>query len=255
LTNGTKLSPEDKQLLYHDIAPIASEYRREILRESEPVVDTFSVLEKLGFFLIRFPADESLSGFHIKKSGLDCIFINSKHPLGRQYFSSWHEYYHAVTGEGGGISLANQREHDEIEYKAECFASCILMPEPLVKKYIKSNKVNLRFLSYIELIKMQNYFRVSYSAMITRLIQLFPEYKKELSPRYALGTISRKGELMSKTVQAGGDLLLIQPTNGAILPKRFYENLDFNLENNRITEEKYTSIKKLIESIRVSEDD
>jgi Zn-dependent peptidase ImmA (M78 family) len=255
LGSSAKLSTEDKQRLYQAVVPIASEYRNKILDESERIEDSFSVLEELGFFIIRFPADESLSGFHIKKSGKDCIFINSRHPLGRQYFSSWHEYYHAVTGEGGGISLKNERDYDEIEYKAECFASCILMPEGLVRDYLIKNRINLRFISHNDVINMQNFFRVSYSAMVTRLIQIFPEHIKVLRSRYGLGSIKRKGELLSKTVQAEGDILLIQPTYGVILPQSFYGNVTYNLENNRISKEKGAAIWELIDSIKVRDED
>jgi Zn-dependent peptidase ImmA (M78 family) len=255
LANVAKLSIQDKDRLYRSVIPVASEYRMKILDENQPIEDSFAVLEELGFFIVRFPADESLSGFHIKKSGRDCIFINSKHPLGRQFFSSWHEYYHAVTGEGGGISLTNQRNYNEIEYKAECFAGCILMPERLAREYVIKNRINLQYLSHIDLIKMQNFFRVSYSAMITRLIQIYPEYKKFLRLRFALGSISKKGELLSKTVQANGDILLIQATQGVILPQSFYENIKFNLETNRISKEKGAAIWDLIDSIKVRDVD
>jgi Zn-dependent peptidase ImmA (M78 family) len=255
LANTARLSTQDKEVLYQSIVPIASEYRKKILDENKPIEDTFAVLEELGFLIVRFPAAENLSGFHIKKSGKDCIFINSNHPLGRQHFSSWHEYYHAVTGEGGGLSLTNQRDHDEIEYKAECFAGCILMPETLVRTYVLKNRVNLKFISHLEIIKMQNYFRVSYSAMITRLIQIYPEHKSTFGSRYALGSIKRKGDLLSKTVQANGDILLIQPTYGVILPHSFYDNIKYNLEENRISKEKGAAIWDLIDSIKVRDED
>jgi Zn-dependent peptidase ImmA (M78 family) len=255
LANATKLSIEDKDRLYQSVIPIASQYRKEFLDENKPIEDTFAVLEELGFFIVRFPADEGLSGFHIKKSGKDCIFINSKHPLGRQYFSSWHEYYHAITGEGGGISLKSQRDHDEIEYKAECFAGCILMPEKLVKEYVIQNRVNLKFISHIEIIKMQNYFRVSYSAMITRLGQIYTQHKATFGSRFALGNKNRKGDLIRKTVEAKGDTLLIQPTYGLMLPQSFYENVQFNLENNRISKEKGAAIWDLVDSIKVKDGD
>jgi Zn-dependent peptidase ImmA (M78 family) len=172
------LSLLEKQELDLFVIPIAKEVRKSFIDENKPINDTFFYIEQLGFFLVRFPAldnTEDLSGFYIEKEHNKCIYVNSRQNLGRQYLSVWHEFYHAYTGEGKGLSYITATKKDPIEYKADSFAGCILMPDNLVKQYINKNKINLEYLSYIDIIKMQNYFHVGYSAMLTRLIQLFPD--------------------------------------------------------------------------------
>lgn len=245
------LSPEVKEELYRSVIPIASEFRKKFLDENVPIADTFQTLEQLGFFIVRFPTHNNLSGFHLKKGGYDCIFINSAHQLGRQYFSGWHECYHAYTGEGGGISLEEDMQLDEIEYKAECFAGCILMPETMVREYIQSKRWNnLRFVKYEELIQMQNYFRVSLNALITRILQIFPYYKDALSNRYSLSQPNRIDEMLKKIRSVNGDEALILPANDFSVSQRLYETLHQNLSNDRISAEKVHSILEMLDHLR-----
>ncbi|MCK6075377.1 ImmA/IrrE family metallo-endopeptidase [Paenibacillus silvae] len=245
-----KVSPERAKELHRQIAPIASEYRKKFLDENEPVKDTFHTLEQLGYFIVRFPTDNNLSGFHIKKSGFDCIFVNSAQPLARQYFSAWHECYHAYTGEGGGITLKDALEYNEIEFKAECFAGCILLPEPMIREYIRQHPVIFKYASYNYLIQMQNYFRVSLNALLTRLSQIYPEAKAVLGSRYSLSLPSRIEDMKTRIREANGDENLIFPTNDFTVSQRFFENLHNNLDQDRISSEKAYAIMDMIETLK-----
>lgn len=250
---ASKLTEHEKKELYEVVVPIAKKERGKIIYDDKIIEDTFCLIEQLGFFILKFPSkDENISGFHIKKSGLDCIYINSAHTLGRQNFSAWHEYYHAVTGEGGGLSFYNKREADSIEYKAECFAGCILMPEDLVEKYLNTNRINnLRYISHENIIKMQSYFNVSYSAVVSRLIQLYPDNKKDLVNRYALSSKARAEELYDKTVKANGNLKLISPTNNVYVSQSFFEDLRTNLSKGKISDDKANSLINLLEELKI----
>lgn len=251
LNKKNKLNNANKNLLYQSAKRIAEDFQTKYIDKSQPIRDTFEILEQLGFFIVQFPADDKLSGFHIKKSDYNCIFINSAHTLGRQYFSAWHECYHAFTNDVGGISLSGEAEYDETEFKADSFASCILLPEDLVMQYLRENKIsNVKYITYDQLIVMQNYFRVSYSSLITRLIKLFPENKIDLSKRYSLGRQSSVLRLEKKVNEVGGDLSLIRPTNDFYISPKFYEKLYSNLDQDRITVDKTHSILEFLESVK-----
>lgn len=245
-----RLTEYEKEKAYNEVIPIAQQFRQKYLPENQKVENTFKILEEqLGYFILRFPSEDSdLSGFHIEKSGIHCIYINSCHTLGRQIFSAWHECYHAINGQVS-LSFISKLDKDIEEYKAECFASCILMPERLVKLFIIQNNINLNYISHHDIIKMQHYFGVSYSAMVRRLIQLFPENKNTLQNRYALGQKSKEKELEQKTLQAGFDTALIKPTNDIYVSHKFIEDIQFNLKDGRISQEKAMSLIKLIQSL------
>lgn len=250
-----KLSEEEKTKLYEEVRPIALEYRESFIHKDEVIKDTFNTIEQLGFLLIRFPAlgeNTSLSGFTIYKSPYNCIYINSRQNLGRQYLSCWHECYHICTGEGNGISYTECLMEDPIEFKANAFASVILMPDDLVRRYIDVHSISVQYLKHEDIIRMQNYFKVGYSAMLARIIQLYPEYKKNLQTRYAIAKNTEKQRklLEDKTKAVNGNLQLINATNDIYIPDSFYNNIVFNLDKKRISEEKAFELLKVIDGLK-----
>lgn len=249
-----KLTDDEKAKLYKEVHPIALEYRESFIGKDEVIKDTFKMIEQLGFLLIRFPAigeDTSLSGFTIYKKPYHCIYVNSRQNLGRQYLSCWHECYHILTGEGGGMSYVDDSTEDPIEYKANVFASIILMPDELVKGYIEKNNISLNYLKHVDIIKMQNYFNVGYSAMLTRIIQLYPEYKDALKNRYAIAKDNpqQRKKLEDKTKSVNGNLQLINATNDIYVPDSFYDNIEYNLAKKRISKEKAFELLKVIDGL------
>ncbi|TMN22608.1 ImmA/IrrE family metallo-endopeptidase [Lentibacillus cibarius] len=251
MSNKNKLTPGKKEELYKSVIPIAEEFRSRFLNKDKPIEDTFKTLERLGFFIVKFPTHKDLSGFYIEKSGYNCIFVNSSHSLGRQFYSAWHECYHAYTGDNGGISLFGDMKYSEMEQKAEYFASCILMPEDLVRRYINENGLsNLKYIRYEQLIIMQNYFRVSFSALVTRLIKLYPKFKGDLSKRYNLGRPENAQKLLEKIHAVDGDKSLVLPTNKFSVSQRFLELLYNNLDENRISADKAQSVLELLEDMK-----
>lgn len=250
----SKLTDKEKHLLYMEVYPIAQEYRRSFISDDKVINDTFSCIEQLGFLLLRFPAigqDDSLSGFTIHKEPYDCIYINSRQSVGRQYTSCWHEVYHIITGESNGISYINKIKQDPIECKADMFASFILMPDKLVNQYIDSHNLNLQYLSHVDIIKMQNYFKVSYSAMLTRILQLYPDYKDILGNRYgiAYNNEEKRRQMKQKVAEAGGDIRLVTPSNDVYFPHSYIENIEYNLNNGRISKEKAFEMLSMLERL------
>ena len=247
-----KLTEDEKKKLCKEVAPIALEFRNSFISDQEVIKDTFQTIEQLGFLLLRFPSVGekcSLSGFTIHKEPYDCIYINSRHTLGRQYLSVWHECYHIITGEGNGLSYVDAIKQDPVEFKADAFAGMILMPENLVRSYIESNRVNLAYLSYCDIIRMQNYFGVSYSAMLTRILSVYPEYKQRLQNRYGITAPTQKKKLKEKTLEAQGDLKLINATNDVYIPDSFLENIEFNYKEKRISKEKAYELLSVINGL------
>ena len=247
-----KITKERKHELYLQIEPIAREARERIIDCNSIIHDSFKLLEQQGFFIVGFPAqDDKLSGFHAEKSNIHFIYINTAQDLGRQYFSLWHEYYHIYTGEKSDISLTNNRDCDEIEYKAECFAGCILMPKELVDRYLKNNGIDIFWLRHTDLIKMYTYFGVSYNAMLTRLIQLFPVCKN-LNKLYGLSTPKRREDFIAKIRENQGNESLIHPTNRLYISPRFFEDLQFNVENNRVSAQRVEGIINMLNGVEQS---
>jgi Zn-dependent peptidase ImmA (M78 family) len=246
----TKLTKEEKAACKQEISPIVNAFREDVLGIDpySPIKDTFESIEQLGYFIVRFKADQRLSGYHTVKNNVDCIFINSAHSLGRQFYSAWHECYHAYTGDIGGVSLSEASEYDRREFKANCFATNILMPEELIKKYVTDELPNeLTYVSYKDLIKMQAFFRVSYSSLIFRIIEFYPQYESTLKRRLGIASKSRELEFQEKTLEYGGEIQLIMPTNEADVTPKYYELLQDNFKAGRISEDRLQKSIELIE--------
>jgi Zn-dependent peptidase ImmA (M78 family) len=214
-----------------------------------PITDSFKTLEALGALIVSFETDDALSGFQSNKNGFPCIFVNSAHGLGRQNFSLWHEFYHFYTGEQSSLSYWKEAQSDPVEQKADYFAGAVLMPEIEVKALLESYQVrNVKYITNKHIIKMQHYFHVSYNAMVTRLIQIFPD--TNLYSRYGLGKSREK--LKETTEQLGLDMTYETPTNDVYISPTFFEDLEKNIDENRIASEASSEILNLIES-KVSE--
>ena len=246
-----KISLEDQRKIYREeIYPIAPSYREVIIDNDDVITDSFEKLEQLGIFLLKFPSESSnLSGFHIKKSNIDCIYINTNTTLGRQYFSCWHEYYHAITGEGSGISFFDKSSTDKIECKANLFAGYILMPENLIEGFIKSRNIDINNLTYENIIDMQHYFNVSYKAVIKRLQIIYGRINNE-KILYELSSFDKPFELTNYTIKMGYSTELLCKTNEVYIPQKFFDDLNANVRNKRINEAKKKSIDDFLEYIR-----
>lgn len=246
-----KLSEHIREELYRSVVPIAAEARKSFIAQDMVIEDSFQQIEQLGFLLLKFPAfenSEELSGFYIKKGNINCIYINSLISLGRQNLSVWHEYYHCYTGDGKGLSYINQLEWESSEFKANAFASCILMPEDLICNYLQSNGIVIPYIKNIQLVQMQSYFKVSLSALITRLCTIFPEHKKKLSSRYSLtnNTDQSKLKLYQLINEAHGDMTLVQPTNDIYIPLSFFDDIEYNVKNGRISLERANELLEMV---------
>lgn len=154
----------------------AEEVRRKLGYGTEPILDIFTLIEGEGILLAKAPINrESLSAFFLRKKSEFIIFINSSKTLGHQYFSAAHELYHYMYDKdmvGQVCNVARFNKHkSENERMADYFAVHFLMPETSVIRYINKNVRN-KDVEINDVIKLQQYFKVSYLSMLIRLKEL-----------------------------------------------------------------------------------
>jgi len=249
-----RLEADLQEKLYKSVIPIAKNARNSFVAEGKVIEDSFKLIEQLGFLLLRYPAfgaSEEISGFYIKKGNVNCIYINSLMSLGRQNLSVWHEYYHYYTGDGNGLSYTNNSVWDESEYKANAFAGCILMPEELIYEYLHSANITIPYIKNVQLVQMQSYFKVSLSALITRLCMLFPDHKANLGSRYGLTQKNEKSiQKLNKLIEeAQGDISLVQPTNDIYIPDSFFDDIEYNIKNERISLDRAKELLDMVDRL------
>lgn len=244
-----KLNRSTKEILKSKTAAIFEKFKEDYPGIIQiPQDDSVTKIESLGIFILIATAPEKISGFCMAIGEDTFIFINKKHTLGRQNYSLWHEMYHWYTKTYGNVSFEKEATIDEIEYSAEYFASLALIDTEYLKEILKKsgfNSENIMYLSNDQIIKLQHHFKVSYSAMVNKLAELFPD--APLSNRYALGTVSKRAELVDKTLKLGLDLSLINATEESYITPSLFEWLNKANEENRISKEQLENLVILIE--------
>ena len=145
-----------------------------------------SLLIKLEVISIFKPLSGSFSGMAIKTpEDLRFMLINRIQTIGRQHFTIGHELYHLFIQK----NFSNQRcitgyyykQTDIEEIKADYFSACLLLPEQGIKKLIPPEETRQKnLISDVTIFKIQQYYRLSVDAVITRcknlnlLINLIP---------------------------------------------------------------------------------
>lgn len=248
-----KITQEEKKIFCKDIAPIAIRERKKLFKDND-LSNEINVLEQLGFIVVKFPSkDTKLSGFCIEKSGYKCIYINSNTSLGRQRFSLWHEYYHLITGDGIGISYDDDLEYDESECRAHLFSGLFIMPENLIRNYIENKNITMPYIKNIDILEMANKFRVSFSAMLYRIIQIYPIYSNDLCKRFSLANNEKK--LREFAINNNLSITYENITKDCYVTKIFFEQIEKNFKENKITDEKISYIKQLLDMAKGNIDD
>lgn len=224
------------------------EYIAKITRENLNLnvgCDAFRVISNLEkYIIIRFPSSvDELSGFSLKKGKYRCIYINSSHVLGRQYFSCWHEYYHCIN-DLKEMKISYYGDSDKEEKEADYFASCMLMPKEEIENYIIINRKDIKEYNEDDLIKMQYKFRVSFQALLFRLKDIY-ECPGILKYLY-LSNLKNKDIYLERIKKNGFGIDMVLPTNDSCVGKSFFKDLESNLIKNRINLFKVEQIMNIV---------
>lgn len=148
---------------------------RNAISEIEPI-NWKTLLFKLKILTVYRPLPDKFSGMCLKKEGEGMfILVNSRHPRGKQHFTIAHELYHLYFQNELKPHLCNpgnSNSKDQDEWRADLFAAELLMPEVGLLKMIPSDELTQGRISVSTLLALENYYRVSHSALILRLFNL-----------------------------------------------------------------------------------
>lgn len=183
----------------------------------KPIPDVFSLLESVGIYVFKKPfLDTNISALYRKRKDICLIVINSARTLGHQIFSAAHELYHyqynpEITSR---ICVVNSPGSKQEEIMADLFASHFLMPDEGVVEIAENRKNKKGVLDVTDVLFIQQYFGVSYKAIIKKLLEL--GYIKD--PSYYLNVpITKLAKVLGYNTQ------LYQPTNDIYCSKSYVE--------------------------------
>jgi len=236
------------------IKELAEEVRGKYAKKG--LSDIFDILSEAAF-LIRKPLETNeISGFSTYFEDRFIVFLNSNFTLGHERFTGAHELYHIVYNPDilkKEKVILDKEKYKEEEETADIFASEFLMPEDYVKEiFYKIINVDKNSVLPRHVIRIQNYLKVSYKAMLKRLIQLDLCSKGKYEELVQICSIENKEKLQSLTKREGYSTELIVPSKVTYISKEYIEYVKNNYERGNIS---YENMKSSFEFIGLTPDD
>jgi Zn-dependent peptidase ImmA (M78 family) len=243
--NNLNLPEESFRLQIKDLA---EDVRIKFARKG--LSDIFDILSEAAF-LIRKPLDiEELSGFTTYFEEQFIVYLNSNFTLGHERYTGAHELYHLIYNADilrKEKILLDDQKHKEEDAKANIFASEFLMPEDYVKEvFYKIVNVDKDSVLPRHIIRMHNYFKVSYKAMLKRLIQLNLCSIDKYEELVDICSLENTEQLQSLTIREGYSIDLITPSKETYVSKEYIEFIKTNYERGNIS---YKNMKNSLEFI------
>ena len=139
-----------------------------------------SILQKNNILTIYSPLSPEFSGMAIKINFTEVpkrfILVNSNHTIGRQHFTISHELYHLYYQTDFTSSKSNagtfNKDGNPEEYKADLFASFLLLPTAGISQMIPENEFPKNRITLKTILAIEHYYSCSRNALLNRLIHL-----------------------------------------------------------------------------------
>lgn len=215
----------------------ASELRTDWGLSADEPIQIKQLLLKLDILTLFRPLDDNFSGMCLKRNNNRFILINANHPVGRQHFTIGHELFHLFVQEtfdvhycNPGSSTSSRQEKD-----ADFFSSILLIPEMGIKKMIPETELMNRDVSLATLLKLEQYYGVSRSAMLVRLISL------KLISRDTYNQLCDIPPIRSAR-EYGYDTALYLPANNGVVIGNYGVKARILFEKGLISEEHYVEL-------------
>lgn len=222
------------------------------------IIDLFRECERLGYKLVRYPLGKDADlGFVMKKDNDIVIFTNTCSRLAREIFTLAHEIGHVVlhlestnSFIDDAITIAG-RSTDEKEQEANYFASCLLMPEDEVDKFLdlEIEDFKSKGLSAMDITRIMSEFNVSFEMVLNRLKNLgkISEYEKIQLDNERIRL--RVGNLLKSV---GGNRRLNEATEEIGIPHEYIEYVIDNYNHSAIPIE---TLEKALEYYHITIED
>lgn len=181
------------------------------LSDSE-AVNMKSLLLKLNVLTIYRPLSDNFSGMSLKSGERRFILVNSNHPRCRQHFTIAHELYHLYF-DPNPIPHNSMQEgkKSDIEQCADAFALIFLMPSDGVRQMIPYKELIEGHVSLASVLRIGQYFSVSYSAVLNRLsdLKLIDRKERDSLKMYPVKKTAREYGYDTTLYEAGNKDLVI----------------------------------------------
>ena len=168
----------------------ANKFRRLYGINDDAPIDFEKLLRTLDVLTVYRPLNGDFSGMALRTKNSNFMLVNTKNSVGRQHFTIGHELYHLFVQEVFSFQMCKTGKFDKKdreEYNADVFSSYLLMPEAGIIKQIPEAELAWGGeISLATIIKLEQYFGVSRSAILIRLDKIgllrsdYSKYNKDV---------------------------------------------------------------------------
>ena len=176
-----------------------------------------SLLQKLNILTVYLPLGSDFSGMTVKFPSTEYpkrfLLINCNHTIGRQHFTICHELYHLYyqldfKSEKSNAGTFN-KSGDPEEYRADIFASFLLLPTNGVLQLIPENERVKNKITLKTILSIEHYYSSSRNALLNRL------YNMKLIDREVI--LEHSKDIIKEATLYGYNSDLYQPGNEGIV--------------------------------------
>lgn len=194
-----------------------------------------SLLLELDILTLFKPLSNNFSGMAIKAGEQRFMLVNSNHPIGKQNFTICHELYHLyIQKDFHSMQCSTglfDKKSNKNEYYADLFAANLLMPELGILMHIPNNENIKNKISLNTLLKIEQSYSCSRSALLFRLINM-NLLSLEMAETY-------RKNVIQKASQLGYPLDLYQPGNSGKMIGQYGSLARQLFEEHKISEGHY----------------
>lgn len=220
---------------------LAAKFRTENGMTLNEPVHIKTVLRRLNILTLYRPLDDNSCGISLRSdSDKRFILINSNHSRGRQHFTVAHELYHLFydTEPHPHLCKENSGGKNTNEYNADMFAAALLMPYGGLSARIPADEIQ-KGITAATVLRLEQYFQVSRSALLIRLLRL------QIVSKSLYDTLA---QLPKKTLanDYGYDTSLYEKGNEGIVIGDYGEKARTLFDTGKISEGHYNELLNLI---------
>jgi Zn-dependent peptidase ImmA (M78 family) len=161
----------------------ASDFRQKNGLNLTEAIRIKSLLQKINILTIYLPLGNDFSGMAVNIANTTSteepkrfLLVNSNHTIGRQHFTICHELYHLFYQANFKSEKSNagtfNKTGDPEEYKADIFASFLLLPTNGVLQLIPENERLWNKITLKTILSIENYYSCSRNALLSRLLSM-----------------------------------------------------------------------------------
>lgn len=223
------------------------------------IIENYARKKEMALEILRYPfRDEELWAFAFVKKGTVFLCINSELAMCKQIFAAAHELYHIRcyaegtdtdtlrTGSVLEAKVADDFAMTQEDLEANAFAGLLLMPDGLMREQIRLYGIKEEDIKVDDILVLMEIFAIPYKATILRLLEecVITETKAYELLKYDSAYVAQRIEFTGKAKQW-------QMNSGnAEYFGSLLDNLEFNSENELLTESREEADRKFLEEIR-----